>query len=69
MKLYHAPGACSLGIHVLLEEIGQPFELARLNLAEGEQRRPDFTAVNRKGKVPTLVRNDGTDWPAFVAVK
>ena len=51
MKLYHSPGACSLGIHVLLGEIGAPFELARLNLAEGEQRKPEFAAVNRKGKV------------------
>jgi glutathione S-transferase len=33
MRLYYAPGACSLGIHVLLEEIGR---LKRLNLAEGE---------------------------------
>ena len=24
MKLFYAPGACSLGIHVLLEEIGAP---------------------------------------------
>jgi glutathione S-transferase len=36
MRLYYAPGACSLGIHVLLEEIGRPYELKRLNLAEGE---------------------------------
>ena len=68
MKLYHAPGACSLGIHVLLEEIGQPFELARLNLAEGEQGKPEFTAVNRKGKVPTLVRDDGTVLTEFPAI-
>lgn len=49
MKLYYAPGASSIGIHVLLEEIGQPFELHRLNLMEGEQRKPEFAAVNGKG--------------------
>ena len=68
MKLYFSPGACSLGIHVLLEEIGKPYELARLNLAEGEQRRPEFAAVNRKGKVPTLVRDDGTVLTEFPAI-
>jgi glutathione S-transferase len=68
MKLYHSPGACSLGIHVLLEESGAPFELARLNLAEGEQRKPEFAAVNRKGKVPTLVRDDGTVLTEFPAI-
>ena len=68
MKLYFSPGACSLGIHVLLEEIGKPYELARLNLAEGEQRKPEFAAVNRKGKVPTLVRDDGTVLTEFPAI-
>ena len=32
MKLYYSPGACSLGIHVLLEEIGKPYELAKVDL-------------------------------------
>ena len=68
MKLYYSPGACSLGIHVLLEEIGKPYELAQLNLAEGEQRKPEFAAVNRKGKVPTLVRDDGTVLTEFPAI-
>jgi glutathione S-transferase len=68
MKLYYSPGACSLGIHLLLEEIGRPYELGRLNLAEGEQHKPEFAAVNRKGKVPTLVRDDGTILTEFPAI-
>lgn len=68
MKLYYSPGACSLGIHVILEEIGQPFEAVRTPLKEGAQNTPEFQAMNPKGKVPTLQRDDGsvvTEWPAI----
>ena len=60
MKLMFAPGACSLGIHLLLEEIGTPYDTQRVNLQEGAQYKPDFTTINPKSKVPTLVRDDGT---------
>jgi glutathione S-transferase len=68
MKLYYAPGACSIGIHVLLEEIGKPYEMELVNLREGGQFQPGFTAVNPKSKVPTLARDDGsvlTEYPAI----
>ena len=68
MKLFYAPGACSIGIHVLLEEIGKPYEAQLVNLREGGQFKPDFTAVNPKSKVPTLVPDDGsvlTEYPAI----
>ena len=68
MKLYYAPGACSIGIHVLLEELGKPYEAQAVNLREGAQFKPDFTAVNPKSKVPTLIRDDGavmTEYPSI----
>jgi glutathione S-transferase len=68
MKLMYSPGACSVGIHVLLEEIGKPYESQLVNLREGGQFKPEFTAVNPKSKVPTLVRDDGsvlTEYPAI----
>jgi glutathione S-transferase len=68
MKLFYAPGTCSLGIHVLLEEAGLPFERVRMSLKDGDQRKPEFQALNPKGKVPTLERDDGsvlTEWPAI----
>jgi len=68
MKLYYAPGACSIGIHVLLEEIGKPYEAVALNFRDAEQYKPGFTAINPKSKVPTLVRDDGsvlTEYPAI----
>ncbi len=46
MKLYYAPGACSIGIHVLLEEIGKPYQTEQVNLRDGAQFKPPFTGVN-----------------------
>lgn len=68
MKLYYSPGACSLGIHVLLEEIGQPFELVLTSLRDGSNRKPEFLALNPKAKVPTLQRNDGSVLTEFPAI-
>jgi glutathione S-transferase len=68
MKLMYSPGACSVGIHVLLEEIGKPYETQLVNLREGGQFKPDYTSVNPKSKVPALVRDDGsvlTEYPAI----
>ena len=68
MKLYYMPGACSLGIHVLLEEIGKPYDLQKIDGAKQEQYGPDFVKLNPKSKVPTLVRDDSsvlTEYPAI----
>lgn len=68
MKLFYAPGACSLGIHVILEEIGQPYETQKLNFQGGEQYAPEFKALNPKSKVPTLMRDDGSVLTEFPAI-
>jgi glutathione S-transferase len=68
MKLYYAPGACSIGIHVLLEEIGKPYESEAVDLRSGGQYKPEYVGVNPKSKVPTLARDDGsilTEYPAI----
>jgi len=68
MKLYYAPGVCSIGIHVLLEEIGKPYDLEAVNLREGAQYQPQFTGVNPKSKVPTLQRDDGSVLTEFPVI-
>jgi glutathione S-transferase len=68
MKLYYSPGACSLGIRVLLEETGAPYETELVSLKDGEQHKAAYLAVNPKGKVPALMRDDGsvlTEWAAI----
>ena len=68
MKLYYAPGACSIGIHVLLEEIGKPYQLEPVNLREGGQFKPPFAAVSPKAKVPALERDDGSVLTEFPVI-
>lgn len=68
MKLYYAPGACSLGIHVLLEEIGKPFEISPLKMIDGEHLKAPFTTINPKSKVPTLELDDGSILTEFPAI-
>jgi glutathione S-transferase len=65
--LYYAPGAASLAVHWMLIEIGAPFELVKLDLAAGEQRKPDYLAINPNGVVPTLVV-DGTPMSECAAI-
>jgi glutathione S-transferase len=68
VKLYYSPGACSLGIHVVLEEIAKPYELSAVALKEGAQHKPEYMAINPKSKVPALDRGDGkvlTEWPVI----
>lgn len=69
MKLYYSPNACSMAIHVILEEIGAPYELALVSLREGAQHEAAYAAVNPKAKVPALDRGDGgpvlTELPAI----
>jgi glutathione S-transferase len=68
MKLLYGPGTCALGIHVLLEEIGKPYEAQAINLRDGDQFKPEFTSTNPKSKVPTLVRDDGSVLTEFPAI-
>jgi glutathione S-transferase len=58
LTLHHSPGACSGAVHLALEESGLPYEVARVNLAEGQQRTEGYLSLNPKGRVPVLV--DGT---------
>lgn len=70
MKLYYSPGACSFGIHVILEEIGKPYEAVLVALKDGAQHKPEYIAINPKSKVPALDRGDGkvlTEWPVIAA--
>jgi len=70
MKLYYAPGACSLSPHIVAEEAGVPVDLVKVDLrAHTLDDGSDFHKINPKGSVPTLVLDSGellTEGPAIV---
>ena len=68
MQLFHAPRSCSVGIRILLGEIGVPHQVATIDLSSGQQRDAAFLAVNPKGKVPALLCDDGTVLTEFQAI-
>jgi glutathione S-transferase len=55
LTLYFAAGSCSLPALVGLEEAGADFGAVRLVLPNGDQRRPEYLAINPRGRVPVLV--------------
>lgn len=69
LTLHYSPGACSLAPHIVLEEIGAPFETRRVMIAEGAHRSPDYLAINPHGRVPALTDGDFTltEGPAILS--
>ena len=70
MKLYYAPGACSLSPHIVMREAGAKFDLEQVNLQE-KKTKPgtDYLTVNAKGQVPVLEFDNGermTEGPVIV---
>jgi glutathione S-transferase len=60
MKLYYSPGACSLASHIVLQEIGQPFDISKVDLkTKTTQGGEDFTKVNPYGYVPSIKLDNG----------
>jgi glutathione S-transferase len=61
MKLYYAPGACSMAPHIVAHEIGAPVDLVKVDIPNKKTvDGADFWQINPKGYVPALQLDDGT---------
>jgi glutathione S-transferase len=69
LKLYYSVGSCALASHIALAEAGASYDLVRINFGAYEQRKPEYLAINPKGRVPALVTDAGilTETPAILA--
>lgn len=69
IKLYYAPHTCSLASHIALEDARAEYTTVRIDFATEEQRKPEYLAVNPKGRAPAMVTDRGilTETPAILA--
>lgn len=58
IQLHYFPSNASMAPHMLLEEIGLPFELRLVDRKVNAQRSPDYLKLNPNGKIPVLVDGD-----------
>src|SRR5512139_1009774 len=69
LRLFYAQNTCALASHIALEEAHAPYEAVRVDIRANEQRKPEYLAINPKGRVPALVTDRGilTETPAILA--
>lgn len=58
IQLYYSPGSANLVPHILLEEIGAPFELVLVDRANAAHKKPEYLKLNPNGQIPVLVDDD-----------
>src|SRR4051812_46471375 len=63
MKLYNSPGSPNaLRSRAVAFELGLDPEIVNVNIGGGENRTPEYLAINPNGKVPVLVDGDVVIW-------
>ena len=65
ITLYTAPTPNGWKVSVTLEELGLPYEVRAVNLLAGEQKMPEFLALNPNGRIPVIVDHDCDDLVVF----
>jgi GSH-dependent disulfide-bond oxidoreductase len=61
LQLYSLPTPNGVKVSIMLEEIGLPYEVHRIDFDKGEQRTPEFLSLNPNGKIPAILDPNGPD--------
>ena len=61
IEVYTALTPNGIKVPIALEELGLEYRLITVNLAAGEQSRPEFLAINPNGRIPAIVDHQGPD--------
>ncbi|HZH08265.1 MAG TPA: glutathione S-transferase family protein [Lautropia sp.] len=66
---YHNPQSRAAIAHWMLEEVGADYEIRHIDFEKGDNRTPEFLAINPMGKIPTIVVGGTviTEAPAIIA--
>ncbi|HEX6611007.1 MAG TPA: glutathione S-transferase family protein [Hyphomicrobiaceae bacterium] len=69
LTLHYAADTCSLASHIALIDAGAAYRTVRLEFRANDQRKPEYLALNPKGRVPALATDLGilTETPAILA--
>lgn len=65
IDLYTAATPNGWKASVVLEELELPYEIKHVKILEGEQRKPEFLAINPNGRIPAIVDRDADDFAVF----
>ncbi len=58
LTFFHSPNTRSTGVAILLDELGAPHDTHLIDMTVGDQRKPEFLAINPMGKVPAILHGD-----------
>ncbi len=65
IDLYTAPTPNGWKASITLEELALPYEVHPVNIMAGDQKKPEFLAINPNGRIPAIVDREAGDFPVF----
>ena len=65
IDLYTAATPNGWKASVVLEELELPYTVTQVDILQGDQRKPDYVALNPNGRIPTIVDNDADGFAVF----
>ena len=65
IDLYSANTPNGLKVPITLEELNAEYRLIKVDLSQGEQKRPAFLALNPNGRIPAIVDRDADNFAVF----